>query len=436
MSMADRPPIRVLCVDDEPGFATLTADILDQQHDDIRAVGVTSAEAALDRLDESTFDCVVSDYDMPDVDGLELLDAVRERYPSKPFILFTGRGSEAIASEAISSGVSDYLQKSGGQEQYELLANRIRTCVTRLRERRDRERVEDWYSQLFEQRLIGAGLSQDRSFELANRRLAEMLGMRRDELVGEPVSSIVAPHDRDRVVRAIRRRESGDDDRVRYTIDLLAADGSTFQATVVGSRVTYRGEPAILGLIQPTGADEAAASQAVRGRIEAASRILSRPPSELDAPLLSTANTHLAEVLGALDTGDSSPTTPDPTRPVQLSDAVGEAVSQAGLSATATVTVDPDGSIDRDRGTVVLAVRNILQAALDEAVDAVAVDARTTADGFRVLVRDPRSESAEECCVAELPFDVGLAGDAMYGIDLFMRRIPGGVRCDAVVAER
>ncbi|OYR93185.1 hypothetical protein DJ71_02885, partial [Halorubrum sp. E3] len=323
--MADRPPIRVLCVDDEPGFATLTADVLDQQHDDIRAVGVTSAEAALGRLEESTFDCVVSDYDMPDVDSLELLDAVRERYPSKPFILFTGRGSEAIASEAISSGVSDYLQKSGGQEQYELLANRIRTCVTRLRERRDRERVEDWYSQLFEQRLIGAGLSQDRSFELANRRLAEMLGMRRDELVGEPVSSIVAPHDRDRVVRAIRRRESGDDDRVRYTIDLLAADGSTFQATVVGSRVTYRGEPTILGLIQPTDADEAAASQAVRGRIEAASRILSRPPSELDAPLLSTANTHLAEVLEALDTGDSSPTTPDPARPVQLSAAVGEA---------------------------------------------------------------------------------------------------------------
>ncbi|OYR80436.1 hypothetical protein DJ72_12385, partial [Halorubrum distributum] len=114
--MADRPPIRVLCVDDEPGFATLTADVLDQQHDDIRAVGVTSAEAALGRLEESTFDCVVSDYDMPDVDSLELLDAVRERYPSKPFILFTGRGSEAIASEAISSGVSDYLQKSGGQE--------------------------------------------------------------------------------------------------------------------------------------------------------------------------------------------------------------------------------------------------------------------------------------------------------------------------------
>ncbi|TKX84427.1 response regulator [Halorubrum sp. SS5] len=433
MSTADRPPIRVLCVDDEPGFAALTADVLGQKHDDITAVGVTSAEAALNRLAEEAFDCVVSDYDMPDVDGLELLDAVRDRYPSKPFILFTGRGSEAIASEAISSGVSGYLQKTGGNEKYELLANRIRTSVAKVRERRNRERAENWYSQLFEQRLIGVGLSQNRVFELVNRRFAELLGMRRDELVGTPVSSVVAPHDRDRVERAIRRRESGDDDRVRYTVDLLAADDSTVRATVVGSGVTYRGEPAILGLIQPTPAGDATPSADVRGHVEAASRILARGPDSVDARLLSTANTHLANALEALDDTDPTAGEPDPPDGARLSDAVRDAVSRSGFEAAATVTVDPDDPIERDHATVALTVRNLLEASLDDAVDAVEIDAGTTDDGFRVLVRDPRSGPDDEDCVAELPFDVGVAGDATYGIDLFMRRVPNGIRCDAVV---
>jgi DNA-binding NtrC family response regulator len=54
---------------------------------------------------------------MPGVDGLEFLASVREEYPDLPFILFTGKGSEEIASEAISRGVTDYLQKETGTDQ-------------------------------------------------------------------------------------------------------------------------------------------------------------------------------------------------------------------------------------------------------------------------------------------------------------------------------
>ncbi len=76
---------------------------------------------------------------MPGIDGLEFLQAVRERYPDLPFILFTGEGSETVASDAIAAGVTDYLQKGSGTEQYELLANRIRNAV---RARREDERAD------------------------------------------------------------------------------------------------------------------------------------------------------------------------------------------------------------------------------------------------------------------------------------------------------
>jgi CheY-like chemotaxis protein len=80
---------------------------------------------------------------MPGKDGIEFLQAVREAYPDLPFVLFTGKGSEAVASDAISAGVTDYLQKQSGTEQYELLVNRIRNAVQARREAERADRKDE-----------------------------------------------------------------------------------------------------------------------------------------------------------------------------------------------------------------------------------------------------------------------------------------------------
>jgi PAS domain S-box-containing protein len=125
--------IRVLLVDDRPSVADLTATYLERVSDGISVSVEESAEGGLDRLRTESFDCVVSDYEMPDSDGLEFLADVRELESELPFILFTGKGSEEIASEAISAGVTDYLQKGSGSEQYEVLANRVENAVAQHR---------------------------------------------------------------------------------------------------------------------------------------------------------------------------------------------------------------------------------------------------------------------------------------------------------------
>ncbi|MFB6128919.1 MAG: response regulator [Halorhabdus sp.] len=124
--------INVLHVDDEPDLAALTADMLERD-DEIAVETATSASEGLDRLADGHFDCLVSDYAMPGIDGIEFLEAVRAEYPDLPFILYTGEGSEEIASEAITAGATDYLQKGGGTEQYDLLANRIHNAVSQYR---------------------------------------------------------------------------------------------------------------------------------------------------------------------------------------------------------------------------------------------------------------------------------------------------------------
>ena len=138
MQLSHQQEIQILHVDDDPSVTDLTGTFLEREDDRFAVETATSADEGLQRISDRPPDCIVSDYDMPGLDGLEFLQTVREEYPNLPFILFTGKGSETVASDAIAADVTDYLQKQTGTEQYELLANRIRNAV---QAKRDAQRV-------------------------------------------------------------------------------------------------------------------------------------------------------------------------------------------------------------------------------------------------------------------------------------------------------
>lgn len=118
--------IRVLHVDDDRDFLELSAAFLPRHAPNIQVTTAERVETALDHV--SDVDCIISDYDMPETDGLNLLDIVRKQDHTLPFILCTGHGSEEVASDAISRKVTDYIQKAG-VETFDLLADRIQTVV-------------------------------------------------------------------------------------------------------------------------------------------------------------------------------------------------------------------------------------------------------------------------------------------------------------------
>jgi len=206
-------PVRVLHVDDEPGFVELTTELLPNEDGRIEVETATSAAEGLDRLADGEIDCVVSDYDMAGSNGIEFLEAVREEYPELPFILFTGKGSEEIASEAISAGVTDYLQKKGGTDQYALLANRIGHAVEALLARERSERRKREYRTLIESSPASI-IVLDRGYDILylNPSAAETVGCDEpDDLVGTSAWQFVHPDDdeagRERVEQVFAERE-------------------------------------------------------------------------------------------------------------------------------------------------------------------------------------------------------------------------------------
>jgi len=162
----------VLHVDDEPDVAELARTYLERSGDRLEVESVTSTSEGLDRLAEGDFDCVLSDYDMPGSDGLEFLETVRAEHGDLPFILFTGKGSEEIASEAIARGVTDYLQKGVGTDQYEILANRIENAVA---QQRATQRAADLERIRRVVRNVNQALVRATSREEIERRVCEIL---------------------------------------------------------------------------------------------------------------------------------------------------------------------------------------------------------------------------------------------------------------------
>jgi len=117
--------IRVLAVDEDPDVLELTETFLRRESDRLAVETETSASAALERVTDGEFDCVVSDYRMPEMDGLELFEEIRETDPDIPFFLFTAAADRETSEAALSAGVSGFVRKGAGTEHYEELADLI-----------------------------------------------------------------------------------------------------------------------------------------------------------------------------------------------------------------------------------------------------------------------------------------------------------------------
>lgn len=142
--------IRVLMVDDDPTVLDITKIFLERSGD-IRVDAIGSAKEAMEKLKDGPYDVIVSDYVMPEMDGISFLKQVRGQDSDVPFILFTGKGREEVVIEALNNGADYYLQKDANPKVlYAELTHQIRQAAERQRTKRAVRESEEKYRALFE----------------------------------------------------------------------------------------------------------------------------------------------------------------------------------------------------------------------------------------------------------------------------------------------
>ena len=178
--------ISVLYVDDDPDLLEIARLFL-MDNKDFSVDCALSGKDALDQITSGHYDAVVSDYQMPKMDGITLLKTVRATHKKLPFILFTGKGREEIVIDALNSGADFYLQKGGEPEsQFTELSHKIRQAVQqRLTEKNlhDRERREADILNF----LPDATFAVDTNGVVIawNRAIEEMTGIPAREMIGK-----------------------------------------------------------------------------------------------------------------------------------------------------------------------------------------------------------------------------------------------------------
>jgi len=118
----------VLLVDEDKDVLEIVQAFLEQE-DDLEVTSEVDPETALEMALTGAYDVVVSDYKMPRLDGLELCAALRDRGQSLPFLLFSAREPDEVQEAADDAGVTGFVQKGTGTEQYSVLAEKIRAAT-------------------------------------------------------------------------------------------------------------------------------------------------------------------------------------------------------------------------------------------------------------------------------------------------------------------
>ncbi len=190
--------IKVLYVDDEEGAIHVTNIFLKRMgYDNIEITPALSAKQGLELLNDCDFDVIISDYMMPEMSGIEFLQEVRRRGIKTPFIIFTGRGEERVAMEALNKGANRYVRKD---RKPSVVFEELARYIVELAEEKRREEEKERELRRFKEGHPFIVALYDDDWRL-RKCAADALGKLKDTQAVEPLSEVLLK-DGDADVRA------------------------------------------------------------------------------------------------------------------------------------------------------------------------------------------------------------------------------------------
>jgi len=190
--------IRVLYVDDEPDLLEIGRIFLEGSGDFAVTTAMGGPEA-IRLLEHERFDAIISDYQMPGMDGIQLLVEVRTRIGSIPFILFTGKGREEVVIQAINSGADFYLQKGGDPSaQFAELVHKVKSAASSKRAEMELCEIEERLESYINNSPDGVFIADETGCYLeVNPAACRITGYEKEELLAMHIPDLLPPESRE-----------------------------------------------------------------------------------------------------------------------------------------------------------------------------------------------------------------------------------------------
>lgn len=242
--------IRVLLVDDEKELLKATKLYLENAKKNLQIITSNSASDALKSLKKEPFDVVVSDFQMPNMDGLELLEKIREIDKDISFIIFTGKGREEVVIEALNLGADYYLQKGGDiQSQFSELINLINKSLEKKKADIALRKSEEKFSKAFKFSLNAMAINRFKgsAFLDINENFTKLLHYNREDIMEKNPDdlSLWVKHDDYLEYQRLLREEG---EVVDHETLLLTKDAQIIPVLISGSLIDIEGELCVLSV--------------------------------------------------------------------------------------------------------------------------------------------------------------------------------------------
>jgi PAS domain S-box-containing protein len=242
--------MRVLHVDDDESMLEISKQILlDMGSFEIDFAH--SVNEAFKKLAVGNYDVVVSDYEMPQKNGLEFLKELREQNNEIPFILFTGKGREEVAIKALNLGADAYVNKQGNPE---TVYGELSHALIKATERRTAEKLltesESKYRILVQNSLVGIAIVEGSPPKIvfANSSMGRIFQLSPEAIVAlspEEIISRVHPDDRDQFLNSFERLVEGKETKSTYEYRGIREDCSIVWFEVCPTLIDYGGKQAV-----------------------------------------------------------------------------------------------------------------------------------------------------------------------------------------------
>jgi PAS domain S-box-containing protein len=190
----------LLYVDDEFALLDITKIYLERSGE-LSVDTATSAIEAIGMLLNRRYDAIISDYQMPEMDGIEFLKRIRTSGSTIPFIIFTGKGREEVVIQALNEGADFYLQKGGDPKaQFAELANIITQAVRRKKGEEALRESEERYRNVVESQTEFISRFKPNGIHVfVNEAYCRYFGLKRDEILGHRFQPNIPAEDQERV---------------------------------------------------------------------------------------------------------------------------------------------------------------------------------------------------------------------------------------------